>query len=107
MLRVGNFVMLVMPGELTTMAGRRIRSADLFYNYLMLLTIMMSSFLSVREAIRTKIISSGIVGEDAYVVVAGPANTYGVMSFITARFRLTDLRLALRDHAGGIWCTEI
>lgn len=25
MLRVGNFVMLIMPGELTTMSGRRLR----------------------------------------------------------------------------------
>ncbi|KAJ7591365.1 Neutral/alkaline nonlysosomal ceramidase [Mycena floridula] len=53
MLRVGNFVMLIMPGELTTMSGRRIR-----------------------EAIRAKLISSGILGNEAYVVVAGPANTY-------------------------------
>ncbi|KAL4262414.1 Neutral ceramidase [Pleurotus pulmonarius] len=53
MLRVGNFVILVMPGELTTMAGRR-----------------------MREALRAKLISSGVIGSDAYVVVAGPANTY-------------------------------
>ncbi|KAG7091509.1 hypothetical protein E1B28_010537 [Marasmius oreades] len=59
-LRVGNFVMLIMPGELTTMAGRRIR-----------------------EAIRAKLISSGIIGSNAYVVVAGPANTYG--HYITTR----------------------
>ena len=30
MLRVGNFVVLVMPGELTTMAGRRMRYVCLF-----------------------------------------------------------------------------
>ncbi|KAI0753569.1 Neutral/alkaline nonlysosomal ceramidase [Daedaleopsis nitida] len=53
MLRIGNFVMLIMPGELTTMAGRRIR-----------------------EAVRAKLISEGVIGDDAYVVVAGPANTY-------------------------------
>ncbi|KAG7441035.1 Neutral/alkaline nonlysosomal ceramidase [Guyanagaster necrorhizus] len=53
MLRVGNFVMLIMPGELTTMSGRRIR-----------------------EAIRAELIALGILGEDAYVVIAGPANTY-------------------------------
>ncbi|KAK7030958.1 hypothetical protein VNI00_013905 [Paramarasmius palmivorus] len=53
-LRAGNF------GELTTMAGRRIR-----------------------EAIRAKLISSGIIGNDAYVVVAGPANTYG--HYVTTR----------------------
>ena len=54
MLRVGNFVMLIMPGELTTMSGRRIR-----------------------EAVRAQLISTGVIGDDAYVVVAGPANTYG------------------------------
>ncbi|KAI0042653.1 Neutral/alkaline nonlysosomal ceramidase [Auriscalpium vulgare] len=54
MLRVGNLVILVIPGELTTMSGRRIR-----------------------EAIRARLISQGIIGDDAYVVVAGPANTYG------------------------------
>ncbi|KAI0692157.1 Neutral/alkaline nonlysosomal ceramidase [Cytidiella melzeri] len=54
MLRVGNVVILVIPGELTTMSGRRIRNA-----------------------IRAKLISSGVVGDDAYVVLAGPANTYG------------------------------
>ena len=53
MLRVSNFVMLIMPGELTTMAGRRLR-----------------------EAVRAQLISDGVLGEDAYVVIAGPANTY-------------------------------
>jgi len=53
MLRVGQFVMLIVPGELTTMSGRRLR-----------------------EAVRAELISSGVIGEDAYVVVAGPANTY-------------------------------
>lgn len=60
MLRVGNFVMLIMPGELTTMAGRRIR-----------------------EAVRAKLISSNVIGSDAYVVVAGPANTYA--HYVTTR----------------------
>ncbi|KAI0343537.1 Neutral/alkaline nonlysosomal ceramidase [Trametopsis cervina] len=54
MLRVGNVVMLIIPGELTTMSGRRIR-----------------------DAVRAQLISSGVIGEDAYVVLAGPANTYG------------------------------
>ncbi|KAI5120168.1 hypothetical protein M0805_008435 [Coniferiporia weirii] len=54
MLRVGNFVMLIIPGELTTMAGRRLR-----------------------DAVRTELIAQGVIGDDAYVVVAGPANTYG------------------------------
>ncbi|KAJ6616808.1 Neutral/alkaline nonlysosomal ceramidase [Mycena sp. CBHHK59/15] len=53
-LKVGSFVMLIIPGELTTMAGRRIR-----------------------EAVRAELISSEILGDDVYVVVAGPANTYG------------------------------
>ncbi|THU89409.1 Neutral/alkaline nonlysosomal ceramidase [Dendrothele bispora CBS 962.96] len=60
MLRVGNFVMLIMPGELTTMAGRRIR-----------------------EAVRAQLISQGIIGDDAYVVIAGPANTYA--HYVTTR----------------------
>ncbi|KAF8058537.1 Neutral/alkaline nonlysosomal ceramidase [Lyophyllum atratum] len=60
MLRVGNFVMLIMPGELTTMAGRR-----------------------MRESLRAKLISSGVLGSDAYVVVAGPANTYA--HYVTTR----------------------
>ncbi|TFK97318.1 Neutral/alkaline nonlysosomal ceramidase [Pterulicium gracile] len=54
MLKVGNFVILVVPGELTTMAGRR-----------------------MREALRAELINSGLLGRDAYVVVAGPGNTYG------------------------------
>ncbi|EIM80776.1 Neutral/alkaline nonlysosomal ceramidase [Stereum hirsutum FP-91666 SS1] len=53
MFRIGQFVMLIMPGELTTMSGRR-----------------------MRNAIRTQLIANGIVGDDAYVVIAGPANTY-------------------------------
>jgi len=54
MLRIGNLVILVMPGELTTMSGRR-----------------------MRDALRTALISSGVLDDDAYVVIAGPANTYG------------------------------
>ncbi|KEP52903.1 neutral/alkaline nonlysosomal ceramidase [Rhizoctonia solani 123E] len=60
MMRVGQFVVLVVPGEFTTMAGRRIR-----------------------ESVRAKLISSGIIGEDAYVVLAGPANTYS--HYVTTR----------------------
>ncbi|KAJ6546078.1 Neutral/alkaline nonlysosomal ceramidase [Mycena vulgaris] len=66
-LKVGNFVMLIIPGELTTMAGRRIR-----------------------EAVRAKLISSGILREDAHVVVAGPANTYA--HYITTREEYTVQR---------------
>ncbi|KAF8181831.1 Neutral/alkaline nonlysosomal ceramidase [Pholiota molesta] len=60
MFRIGNFVILIMPGELTTMAGRRIR-----------------------EAVRAELISSGVLGADAYVVVAGPANVYA--HYVTTR----------------------
>ncbi|KAG5352626.1 hypothetical protein C0989_001449 [Termitomyces sp. Mn162] len=49
-----------MPGELTTMAGRR-----------------------MREALRAELISSGVLGSDAYVVIAGPANTYA--HYVTTR----------------------
>jgi len=60
MFRVGNVVILVIPGEMTTMAGRRIRNA-----------------------IRARLIADGIIGNDAYVVIAGPANTYG--HYVTTR----------------------
>ncbi|KAJ7136165.1 Neutral/alkaline nonlysosomal ceramidase [Mycena epipterygia] len=57
MLKVGNFVV---PGELTTISGRRLRAA-----------------------VRAKLISAGIIDNSAYVVVAGPANTYA--HYITTR----------------------
>ncbi|ELU36769.1 ceramidase [Rhizoctonia solani AG-1 IA] len=60
MMRVGQFVVLVVPGEFTTMAGRRIR-----------------------ESVRAKLIESGVIGNDAYVVLAGPANTYS--HYVTTR----------------------
>ncbi|KAG8790752.1 hypothetical protein FRC12_011114 [Ceratobasidium sp. 428] len=60
MFRVGQLVMVIFPGELTTMAGRR-----------------------MREAVRAKLISSGVVGSNAYVVLAGPANTYA--HYVTTR----------------------
>ncbi|KAF7316474.1 Neutral ceramidase [Mycena indigotica] len=60
MLKVGNFVMALIPGELTTMAGRRLRNA-----------------------IRAALISQGVIDNSAYVVVSGPANTYG--HYITTR----------------------
>ncbi|KAF8169047.1 Neutral/alkaline nonlysosomal ceramidase [Mycena galopus ATCC 62051] len=53
MLKVGNLVMCIIPGELTTMAGRRLRNA-----------------------VRAALIADGIIDETAYVVVSGPANTY-------------------------------
>ncbi|KAG8888773.1 hypothetical protein FRC00_014667, partial [Tulasnella sp. 408] len=51
--RVGQLVILILPSEFTTMSGRRLR-----------------------EAMRAKLIEDGIVGDDAYVVAVGPANTY-------------------------------
>ncbi|CAE6393441.1 unnamed protein product [Rhizoctonia solani] len=60
MFRIGQLVILIFPGELTTMAGRRLR-----------------------EAVRAKLISSGVVGNNAYIVVAGPANTYA--HYVTTR----------------------
>ena len=36
-----------------------------------------------REAVRAELISSGVLGADAYVVVAGPANVYG--HYVTTR----------------------
>ncbi|CAG8677203.1 13663_t:CDS:2, partial [Acaulospora colombiana] len=60
MFRVGQLVMLLVPGEFTTMAGRRIR-----------------------EAIKAKLVAQNIIGNDATVVIAGPANTYG--HYITTR----------------------
>ncbi|KAJ7683523.1 Neutral/alkaline nonlysosomal ceramidase [Mycena rosella] len=60
MFKVGNLVMLIIPGELTTMAGRRLRAA-----------------------VRAQLIASNIIDNSAYVVVAGPANTYA--HYITTR----------------------
>lgn len=60
MFRMGQLVILLLPGEFTTMAGRRIK-----------------------EAIVAKLVAQGILGDDATVVIAGPANTYS--HYITTR----------------------
>ncbi|KIJ26619.1 hypothetical protein M422DRAFT_38146 [Sphaerobolus stellatus SS14] len=60
MLRIGQFVILVVPGEFTTMAGR-----------------------CIREAMHAKLIADGVIGSNAYVVIAGPANTY--LHYVTTR----------------------
>ncbi|KAF8526003.1 Neutral/alkaline nonlysosomal ceramidase [Hysterangium stoloniferum] len=70
-LRVGQLVILVIPGEFTTMAGRRIR-----------------------EAMRAKLIAEGVLGQDAYVVIAGPANTY-------AHYITTREEYAIQRYEGG------
>ncbi|KAJ7351351.1 Neutral/alkaline nonlysosomal ceramidase [Mycena albidolilacea] len=56
MFRVGNLVMVIVPGEPTTMAGRRLR-----------------------EAVHARLVSSGIFDEqddETHVVIVGTANTY-------------------------------
>jgi neutral ceramidase len=60
MFRIGQLVILLLPGEFTTMAGRRIR-----------------------EAVQSKLISQGILGNDSTIVIAGPSNTYS--HYITTR----------------------
>ncbi|KAJ7618532.1 Neutral/alkaline nonlysosomal ceramidase [Roridomyces roridus] len=54
LLKVGNLVMLIIPGELTTMAGRRLKAA-----------------------VRAQLLATGVLDNSAHVVVSGPANTYG------------------------------
>ena len=52
-LRVGQLVMLVMPTELTTMAGRR-----------------------MRDRVKDALVAQGVVGADAMVVISGLSNGY-------------------------------
>ena len=52
-LRIGQFAILVVPSELTTMAGRRLRGA-----------------------VRERLISKGVMGDDSHVVIAGLSNAY-------------------------------
>lgn len=54
-LRIGQFVILCVPGEFTTMAGRRLREA-------------------VREELVTHV--KGEFGDDTHIVIAGLTNTY-------------------------------
>lgn len=66
-------------GELTTMSGRRLRWVHNFFgpwSCLCSICLSLSLLHDFSNAIRAKLISSGVVGDDAYVVVAGPANTY-------------------------------
>lgn len=60
MFRIGQLVILLLPGEFTTMAGRRIR-----------------------DAVKAKLVAQGIIGNDGTVVIAGPSNTYA--HYITTR----------------------
>ncbi|KAF9517641.1 hypothetical protein BS47DRAFT_1290680 [Hydnum rufescens UP504] len=60
MFQIGQLVMLIVPSEYTTMAGRRLRNA-----------------------VRAKLISSGVLDNSAYVVIAGPSNVYS--HYVTTR----------------------
>ncbi|KAG8750799.1 hypothetical protein FRC14_000216 [Serendipita sp. 396] len=60
MFRVGQMVILLVPGEFTTMAGRRIR-----------------------DAIKAKLVEKKVIGSDGVVLLAGPSNTYA--HYITTR----------------------
>jgi hypothetical protein len=46
-------------------------------------TWLLRCFTYYRNAIRTRLIADGIIGQDAYVVIAGPANTYA--HYVTTR----------------------
>ena len=72
MFRVGQLVMLIVPGEFTTMSGRRIRYVLVWLTWGMRDILTASS----SEAVRAELISSGVIDNSAYVVLAGPANTY-------------------------------
>lgn len=52
-LRIGQFIILVVPTEMTTMAGRRLR-----------------------ERIKARLVAKGVVSQDAVVVIAGLGNAY-------------------------------
>jgi hypothetical protein len=54
------------------MAGRRLRYGDKGKCDLHVLTRLSYH----REAVRANLISNGIIGDDAYVLIAGPANSY-------------------------------
>ena len=73
MLRVGQLVMLIVPGELTTMAGRRLRWGVIIGAWLTSADRVSGN----RETVRAQLIANGIIGIDAYIVIAGPANAYG------------------------------
>lgn len=64
------------------MAGRRLRSVSFEFAWWILLTIL-SGFSDIRNAVRAKMISAGVLDNSAYVVVAGPSNTYS--HYITTR----------------------
>lgn len=61
------------------MAGRRIRSVSSASPRI----IVTHTHVIPSEAVRATLISSGILGPDAYVVLSGPANTYS--HYVTTR----------------------
>ncbi|KAG8862295.1 hypothetical protein FRB96_001874 [Tulasnella sp. 330] len=69
--RVGQLVMLLLPSEFTTMSGRRLR-----------------------EAVKIRLVKEGIIGDDAYVVASGPANTY-------SHYTTTPEEYAIQRYEGG------
>ncbi|KAF2742351.1 neutral ceramidase precursor [Sporormia fimetaria CBS 119925] len=71
-LRVGQFLMIVAPGEATTMAGRRWREA-------------------VYNAAKDNVVKSG---EDPIVVIGGPANTY-------AHYITTEQEYGIQRYEGA------
>jgi neutral ceramidase len=97
MFRVGNVVILIIPGEMTTMAGRRIRYVrrpvlhptmefvDGFSHRVNSRNgcLAHTLFHLYRNAVRARLTAEGIIEKDAYVVIAGPANTYA--HYITTR----------------------
>ncbi|KAJ7865058.1 Neutral/alkaline non-lysosomal ceramidase-domain-containing protein [Mycena leptocephala] len=74
MFKVGNLVMLIIPRELATMAGRRLRNA-----------------------VRAQPIANGVIDNSRYIVVSGPANMYG--HYITTReeYSARDTRMPRRS----------
>jgi len=48
-LKIGNVVILAVPGEFTTMSGRRLR-----------------------KAVKATLVANGVIGDDGIVVLAGP-----------------------------------
>lgn len=79
MFRVGQMVMLVMPGEFTTMAGRRIRAA-----------------------ISKAVAAMGI--QDPIVVLGGPANTY--THYVTTVEEYSEQRYEGASTLFGPWTHE-
>ncbi|KAJ7351343.1 Neutral/alkaline non-lysosomal ceramidase-domain-containing protein [Mycena albidolilacea] len=80
MFRVGNFVMVIVPGEPTTMVGRRLR-----------------------ESVHARLVSSGIFDEqddETHVVIVGTANTY-------AHYATTRKEYAVQRRVDAFWAAYV